>query len=97
MAGRTTNNGATLDFQSQLWAAADLPFEEPHRHFDFKDEFSAPAEVEYRLCMEKNMMKYNSYRKGMDKVNEGIAKGFYLEAITIEESILTDRMLLFYR
>jgi type I restriction-modification system DNA methylase subunit len=23
MAGRTTNNGATLDFQSQLWAAAD--------------------------------------------------------------------------
>ncbi len=23
MAGRTKNNGATLDFQSQLWAAAD--------------------------------------------------------------------------
>jgi len=43
------------------------------------------------------MMKYNSYRRGMDKVNEGIAAGFYLEAITIEESILTDRMLLFCR
>ena len=33
----------------------------------------------------------------MDMVNEGIAKGFYRDAIAIEESILTDRLLLFYR
>jgi hypothetical protein len=47
--------------------------------------------------MKKNMMKYSSYRKGMDKIKEGIAEGFSLEAITIEDSMLTDRLLLFYR
>jgi hypothetical protein len=47
--------------------------------------------------MAKNMAKYNSYRWAMEQVNKGIAEGFFLEAITIEESILTDRLLLFYR
>ena len=47
--------------------------------------------------MAKNMMKYNSYQRAMEQVNAGIAAGFFLEAITIEESILTDRLLLFYR
>ena len=47
--------------------------------------------------MAKNMAKYNSYRWAMEQVKKGITEGFFLEAITIEESILTDRLLLFYR
>lgn len=42
--------------------------------------------------MEKNYPKYNSYYYAYSRINSGIELGFYLEAITIEESILTDRL-----
>jgi hypothetical protein len=47
--------------------------------------------------MEKNYSKYSSYRSAMEQINAAISSGFFLEAITIEESILTDRLLRFCR
>ena len=47
--------------------------------------------------MEKNYSKYNSYRNAFDQINAAIGAGFFLEAITIEESMLTDRLLRFCR
>ena len=43
--------------------------------------------------MEKNYHKYFSYRYAFGRINDAIAAGFYLEAITIEESIISDRLL----
>ncbi len=45
--------------------------------------------------MEKNYQKYQTYKSAMEKINAAIEAGFFLEAITIEESILTDRLLRF--
>ena len=44
---------------------------------------------------EKNYTKYESYKYAFDQVDLAIEKGFYLEAITIEESILADRLISF--
>lgn len=42
--------------------------------------------------MEKNFQKYESYKNAYDQIKAAIDAGFYLEAITIEESILADRL-----
>jgi len=41
---------------------------------------------------EKNYTKYESYKYAFDQIDLAIEKGFYLEAITIEESIFADRL-----
>jgi hypothetical protein len=43
----------------------------------------------------KNYPKYSSYKNAFDHIKLSIDTGFYLEAITIEESILCDRLLRF--
>jgi hypothetical protein len=45
--------------------------------------------------MTKNIQKYFSYKFAFERIDAAIAAGFYLEAITIEESILTDRLFRF--
>lgn len=42
--------------------------------------------------MLKNMPKYYTYRYAIDQINKAIDAGFFLEAITIEESIIVDRL-----
>lgn len=42
--------------------------------------------------MDKNMPKYFTYRFAIDQINKAIDAGFFLEAITIEESIIVDRL-----
>jgi hypothetical protein len=41
----------------------------------------------------KNPSKYLSYTKAWEQINAAIEAGFNLEAITIEESIIADRLL----
>jgi hypothetical protein len=43
--------------------------------------------------MNKNVPKYLSYNKGWARINSALEAGFYLEAITIQESIISDRLL----
>ena len=45
--------------------------------------------------MEKNMEKYNSYTLAFDRINKALEAEFPLEAIAIEESIITDRLMSF--
>ena len=45
--------------------------------------------------MEKNMEKYNSYTLAFDRINKALEAEFPLEAISIEESIITDRLMSF--
>ena len=42
---------------------------------------------------EKNYTKYESYKFAFDQIDLAIEKGFYREAITIEESIIADRLI----
>jgi len=44
---------------------------------------------------EKNYTKYESYRFAFDQIDRAIKDGYFLEAITIEESILADRLISF--
>ncbi len=37
--------------------------------------------------------RYNQYQEAWERINKAIDKGFYLEAITIQESIITDRLI----
>lgn len=39
-----------------------------------------------------NIQKYRSYQEAWIRINESIKEGFYFEAITIEESIIFDRI-----
>lgn len=41
----------------------------------------------------KNLKKYFSYKEAFKRIKSGIKKGYYLEAITIEEGIITDRLI----
>jgi hypothetical protein len=41
----------------------------------------------------KNTAKYLSYKKAWERINFALDSNFYLEAITIEESIISDRLL----
>jgi hypothetical protein len=41
----------------------------------------------------KNAPKYLSYTRAWERINTAIKAGFHLEAITIEESIISDRLL----
>jgi hypothetical protein len=41
----------------------------------------------------KNTPKYLSYAKAWERINSALEAGFHLEAITIEESIISDRLL----
>lgn len=41
----------------------------------------------------KNIQKYLSYTKAWEQINAATEAGFNLEAITIEESIISDRLL----
>jgi hypothetical protein len=41
----------------------------------------------------KNLRKYFSYKEAFKRIKSGINKGYYLEAITIEEGIITDRLI----
>lgn len=45
--------------------------------------------------MDKNMPKYFTYRYSNEQIKKAIEAGFYLEAITIEESIIVDRLFRF--
>lgn len=45
--------------------------------------------------MKKNVKKHLSYKEAYSKMNNAIKLGFYLEAITIQESIISDRLLSF--
>lgn len=45
--------------------------------------------------MEKNYQKYQTYKSAMEQINAAIEAGFYLEAITIQESIFADRLFRF--
>jgi hypothetical protein len=47
--------------------------------------------------VEKNLQKYNTYKNAFEQIDAAINAGFFLEAITIEESILTDRLYRFCR
>lgn len=40
-----------------------------------------------------NADKYNAYKYAFEMINKSIESGFYLQAITIEESVLCDRLL----
>lgn len=42
-----------------------------------------------------NIRKYLSYKEAYSRMDEAIKNGFYFEAITIQESILSDRLLSF--
>ena len=42
-----------------------------------------------------NKIKYHSYKAAYSRMNLAMDKGFYLEAITIQESIISDRLLSF--
>lgn len=41
----------------------------------------------------KNVKKFNSYSEAYKRIIGGIKKKYYFEAITIEESIITDRLI----
>lgn len=43
----------------------------------------------------KNTIKYYSYRAAYSRMNLAMKSGFYLEAIAIQESIISDRLLSF--
>jgi len=47
------------------------------------------------MTKKKNFEKYYSYTAAYAKMTAAIKQGFYLEAITIQESIITDRLLSF--
>lgn len=40
-----------------------------------------------------NKSKYLSYKKAWEQISSALQQGFYLEAVTIEESIISDRLL----
>ena len=42
---------------------------------------------------EKNIKKYLSYKEAHKRIKSSISKEFFLEAITIQESIISDRLL----
>ena len=42
-----------------------------------------------------NRIKYHSYRAACSRMNLAMKKGFYLEAIAIQESVISDRLLSF--
>jgi len=42
-----------------------------------------------------NIRKYLSYKEAYSRMDKAIKNGFYFEAITIQESILSDRLLSF--
>ncbi|MFA5203472.1 MAG: hypothetical protein WC708_03625 [Lentisphaeria bacterium] len=42
-----------------------------------------------------NGKKYCSYKQAWEKINGSILLGFYLEAITLEESVISDRLISF--
>lgn len=42
--------------------------------------------------MPKNLQKYFTYKNAYERIDSAIQDGYFLEAITIEESILTDRL-----
>lgn len=42
--------------------------------------------------MEKNFAKYYSYKVAWGRINNAISKKYFLEAITLEESIMSDRI-----
>lgn len=44
---------------------------------------------------DKNYTKYESHKYAFDQIDLAIEKGLFLEAITIEESILADRLISF--
>ncbi len=43
----------------------------------------------------KNIPKYLSYKAAWERINYSLERGFHLEAISIEESIISDRLLSF--
>src|SRR3954447_19605293 len=44
---------------------------------------------------EKNSLKYFSYREAWGRIRKAQVYGFYFEAVTIEESIMADRLISF--
>ncbi len=49
--------------------------------------FSAPAPAK-----QGNVLKYEAYAEARERIKRAIAAGFYLEAITLAESIMSDRL-----
>lgn len=44
-----------------------------------------------------NAPKYFSYREAWGRIRRAIGHGFYLEAVTLEESIISDRLVSYFR
>lgn len=45
--------------------------------------------------MKKNLQKYLSYKEAWTRINKAIKAKYFLEAIVIEESIMSDRLISF--
>jgi hypothetical protein len=50
-----------------------------------------------KLIPIENFKKYYSYKEAWDRITSSIEKEFYLEAVTIEESIISDRILSYFK
>ena len=48
---------------------------------------------DYEEDVSGNVEKYHSYREAWKRIDEAIEEGFYLEAVTIEESVICDRLI----
>lgn len=46
---------------------------------------------------ETNASKYFSHREAWGRIKRSIAHGFYLEAVTLEESVISDRLQTYFR
>lgn len=46
---------------------------------------------------DRNAPKYFSYREAWGRIKRSIAMGFYLEAVTLEESIISDRLTSYFQ
>ena len=53
--------------------------------------------TEPNTCIQGNADKYRAYREAWTRIKEAQLQEFYLEAITIEESIISDRLSSYFR
>lgn len=49
------------------------------------------------LIPEQNATKYFNYREAWGKIARSIGHGFYVEAVALEESVMCDRLLSYFR
>ena len=46
---------------------------------------------------EKNMKKFDGYKEAFNRISTSISGRYFFEAVTIEESIITDRILSYFK